>query len=147
MCSAPAASLTGCSAGVCLPTPPAEYGQLCIFQAGDIACPTSEYTTKTVVYQSIKDTRGCTPCACGTPAGGKCPADIEVFDEPNCAGTQVATFPGDGIACSPEELSMSGELSFRFVQTGNAAGATCAASGGAPTGTATGATPMTVCCK
>jgi hypothetical protein len=42
---------------------------------------------------------------------------------------------------------MSGELSFRFVQTGNAAGATCAASGGAPTGTATGATPMTVCCK
>jgi hypothetical protein len=58
----------GCAGGQCLPIPSAPLeGKLCVFRAGDVACPGGYTANRRVYYQSITDNRTCTACGCGAP--------------------------------------------------------------------------------
>jgi hypothetical protein len=142
---------TGCSAGTCLPTPPSGYGaSACVYRAGDVACPTtSSFTLKTLIYESVSDTRGCTTCACGAPTGATCTGIVDIYSYNVfglCNTALFASVAADG-AC--HVLASSPSLPFDFaVRTAlPASGGACAESGGAPNGTATPIQPVTVCCE
>jgi hypothetical protein len=58
----------GCGTGQCLPIPAAPLeGKLCIFHAGDLACPAGYTGSRRVYHQTITDGRTCSTCTCGAP--------------------------------------------------------------------------------
>jgi hypothetical protein len=143
---APETTGGGCTAGVCVPMAPSGYGAgVCIYQDGDVACPTGPYPTKTLLYTGFDDTRSCSSCACGAPSGGTCPATLNTYIyDPQYSACALTgpSYPADG-TCISESNEFSGIV---LLQAGGPSGGACAASGGSPTGTATAAMPVTVCC-
>jgi hypothetical protein len=136
----------GCNAGgVCAPKAPPGYGApLCVYQAGDVSCPAA-FPQKTTVFGSITDDRSCSACSCGAPSGGTCNALLQVFTGPfpGCL-TSGPAYPFTNGNC----VQLSGQTLSGFILLPNGApmGGSCAPSGGAPTGAAQGAKPVTVCC-
>src|SRR5579859_5729918 len=57
-----------CAGGlVCAPQSSSPFqGNLCIAQAGDVACPATGYVMKHLAFASVDDTRGCSACTCGS---------------------------------------------------------------------------------
>jgi hypothetical protein len=146
VCAGPSTMGTGCSTGVCVPGAPAGYAtSVCIFQAGDVACPTTDYVKKTTVYSSIQDNRSCTPCSCGPSVGGTCSAEIWLYTPgfPCGAGPQFV-FPADG-SCQFIGGAQT-VIEFMLQQNGPPMGGSCPPAGGQAVGSATGAQPFTVCC-
>ncbi len=138
-CRAPTLAQVDCKSGeVCatLAGSPFQTG-LCIAQNGDVACPAGPYSVKKpLTYRDVTDTRDCGACACGS-ATGSCTATATPYADIGCGSAQQApvTLP----ACVPHGSK------FKMVATAPGT-ATCPASGGAPTGTAVLASPVTVCC-
>ncbi|MCL4751557.1 MAG: hypothetical protein KJ015_15395 [Myxococcales bacterium] len=139
----------GCGAGVCAPVPEAPYGALCVAKAGDDACPAG-YPQKLSYYQGANDTRGCTPCNCGSPQGAACPGGVELWTNSQCSAdpvsiTQVgacASLPPDPTPPPPpyqtsRSMFYDGQPPF---------GGSCSASGGLVSGSATPTSPVTICC-
>jgi len=128
-----AQGVCGASYQVCVPPPDGQPGSasgVCIYQSGDVACPSGNYSQRFVASASIVDTRGCT-CGCATPA---CPADgyIEGFTSINCSGPVAATFNAS-TACMPLDTA-NGSVSFKYVPSHGAWTGTCAVSGAGPAG-------------
>jgi hypothetical protein len=66
---------TSCSASTepCVIGPTAGFGATaCIFQSGDVACPSTTYVKKSLYYTGMSDTRTCSPCTCNGSDGGTC---------------------------------------------------------------------------
>jgi hypothetical protein len=136
-CSAPA---DGCA-------PAAEPGfAQCIGRDGDRECPGPYYTVKHVFYSGLADTRDCTACACGAPAGSTCTAFISAFKDGSCSSPVVAgTVDATGSACLdvlPSGQALGSKLATAPVYAPGA----CQVSGGEPTGEALPVQPSTYCC-
>jgi hypothetical protein len=140
------ASVLGhCSSGdVCAPAPADPFrAKLCIAQGGDVACPPGPYTLASTVYASIDDTRGCTSCACSGPQGVDCSGITVFYSDDACTDVLgQATHDGNPNDCSPLAPNQ-GIGSVEYMPT---APGTCSPGGGAATGSAVPAMPVTVCC-
>src|ERR1019366_9094755 len=83
----------GCAATAqCVAKPSAPYGGPCVYQAGDLKCP-SGYPTKHLYYKGTVDSRDCTACTCGAPSGGSCTGSISLYSGPSCGGSLLNSFP------------------------------------------------------
>jgi|HubBroStandDraft_6_1064221.scaffolds.fasta_scaffold308869_2 hypothetical protein len=124
--------------GICAPYPAASFS-LCIYQAGTQSCPPGYVNPAQTFDTKVVDTRSCTDCNCAltpTCTGG----DVTLASTPNCGGGASTPLPA---ACTSTGLSGS---VFAEVSSAPTPGGSCAASGGAPSGSATGSSPVTMCC-
>lgn len=129
----------GCGAKAsCAPAAKAPFAtSLCVFRSGDIACPAT-FPQKHTFVNSVDDTRGCSPCACGAPAV-TCEAVTTVHGDPSCNGASTE-IPNDGSCVNVGSSGLS--IDVAVTKTGS-----CVASGGQPTGTLVeGNLKTTVCC-
>jgi hypothetical protein len=130
-----------CTGGsVCVPQPGAPFlGGACVLRTGDEQCPAGPYTKRSVVFGAAEDTRACSECSCGGPAGGSCQGTLSLKSGVGCTGQSLGSAAVPGCAAKP---SGSGYL----IANVSFVGATCPATGGTPTGTVTPTGPTTVCC-
>ena len=128
-----AAGACATSGQVCVPLPQGETGSasgVCIYQSGDMACPSGSYSQRLLASDSIDDTRGCT-CACAPPA---CPTDgyVEGFTSINCIGPPATTFAADA-GCAIGH-NPNGSISFQYFPSHGTWTGTCAISAAGPDG-------------
>lgn len=132
-----------CSPGqVRMPPPQAPFGTtLCVVQAGSAACP-SPYTSKSVYYSGLSDTRTCSACTCNSPTGATCTGgDVAIYTaSTQCSGASLSIATGD--ACKGPGAVASLQLTGSTLQ----GTASCVAGGGAASGTAAGTGATTICC-
>jgi hypothetical protein len=136
--SAVAPVQNGCSTDqVCAPAPAAPMQpRLCVFMAGDVACPAGGYSVKRTVYAGLHDSRACTLCSCGAPTGASCTATLQEGCGQTGPVNQLPTTCG----------GLSDPGSVMLLATLVASGGSCSPVGGAPTGSAAPSSPTTVCC-
>jgi len=130
----------GCNAGtVCsaIPAPPFD-SKLCVAKDGDVAaCPGAPYSRRMLFYKGASDSRDCGTCACGAVPSANCNATAITSDQSDCTPSFSGTVP----TC----LAHTGYYYTKVNATPPPLD--CPASGGAPTGTVTPASPVTVCCE
>jgi hypothetical protein len=118
----------------------------CIYHEGDVACPGSysPYSEKHVFYGSVDDTRSCTPCSCGAPAGSACEALVSVYSD-TCSTLLDAT---EITAAAPLCLDVppGSGLGSKAATPATYTPGACQASGGEAMGTAQPGEPSTFCC-
>ena len=128
---------------VCVPRPVAPFGaSVCIWMEGDVTCPTaSDYSVRTLRYQSFDDDRSCTACSCGDSMGS-CSGGRVTFGQ-SCGGLAAGTLDAG-------ECGRVGATSAQTVAVATASASTpsgsCTPSGGAATGEASPSEPVTLCC-
>ena len=98
-------SLTGCAGAsfppgcdtdeICAPKASAPFESLCIFIAGDAVCP-SGYPDKQIAYETLSDTRGCSPCSCNGPTGVGCETTFLGYSDANCTAGETVLAAGMG---------------------------------------------------
>jgi len=141
----------GCSgAQVCVPAPPSPFSaQLCVFTAGDVACPTTGYTQQHTLYGSTSDTRSCGQCMCAQATGLTCVggqvALATAVSGSVCAGT-MQSIATDG-SCVAVTLGSVNDLAWSTAPATISGTGSCQASGGTPGGSLAAAGPTTVCCQ
>lgn len=140
-CALPFPNGNGCSAGnVCAPIPTAPFnGKLCVYQPGDVACPTVRYVTKKLYYANSTDTRTCSTCGC-TASGLTCNINIKGYSNAACT---TETFSTDAALSTPSACVAASARYYKYTVSKSAS---CSAIGGAPTGTITPTEPTTICC-
>jgi hypothetical protein len=138
----------GCGnpAQVCVsPADPSPPYMRCVYQLGDQTCPAA-YPTGQSVWTGADDGRGCSACACGAPSGSLCTAELSVFTDGACGQLLLS-----------DPISSLGSPCFDLTPPGPALGServdklvympgSCAANGGAGTGTGTPTGLVTLCC-
>jgi hypothetical protein len=153
-CTATTGPGGGCTgAQVCVAKPAAGSHGVCVSQpvSGSALCP-SGYAHAFVVVPtatSYDDTRACTSCSCGGVSGASCSATATLFGGADCdAGTNALPppiLPADGVcqtvATSPTTF-LGGSLQSTVTSQGS-----CAADGGAATGTVTPVSQTAYCCQ
>jgi hypothetical protein len=112
---------------------------LCIYQVGDVACPSTGYTQKSLVYTGFTDDRGCSACGCDPTActGG----NVTVSPNATCGGGVPNAVP---VACRFDGIPPTFPYSAQ-ITTAPTAG-TCNPTGGQPGGAAVPTGATTVCC-
>jgi hypothetical protein len=131
----------GCTGGsLCVQAPPkGAWQKPCVWANGDIACPGSPYTQKGLFYTGVTDNRSCATCTC-TATAGTCTGTITVYTGVGCTGGSIQ-IQTDG-TCHTFAAGYSAEI-----QTITTTPGTCGNNGtGGPTGSASVASPVTVCC-
>ncbi len=151
--SGPIDSPGGCTTpgDQCVPVSPGAASgfsaTLCVYQSGDLACPTDYPNNRQVVFSGEDgSSRGCGACTCTTasPAGGSCAATITVFSNADCSGNTVPY--NLGTACvGYNNQSPTDPMSVRASYTVTAGSCTVATQS-QPTGSVVGTGPTTVCC-
>lgn len=134
-------------ARICGIDPPAKCGDgvcvaddtVCVAQEGDVECPEG-FEEKTLVYGGADDTRGCSECTCGAVTGTTCEGTMTSHGSSAC-NTALATADVPGCV---SWLPTAGTTHVQFEL--EAAGGSCEAAGGEPTGTAVPSGVRTVCC-
>ncbi len=133
--------------GLCVPAPPSPFSGVCIYQAGTSTCPSGSYSVGSTFYGGVSDSRACTSCSCGTPSGASCTgAGVQLFTQNTgvCGGTApTVPFISGCQALGGNAIHTAGEQETTAPTANNG---TCTATGGQASGTATPATPTTVCC-
>jgi hypothetical protein len=141
-CGASASARADCKANsVCIPAPRAPFlTSLCIEQAGDVACPGTDFTTKYLYYGSVDDTRSCATCTCGAVTGASCSGSLTQYSSADGGcDTEQTIYPLPD-TCSA--LQQPADLRLSLTATNGS----CKPSTPSATGSATPATPMTFCC-
>ncbi|MEZ4375044.1 MAG: hypothetical protein R3B07_29805 [Polyangiaceae bacterium] len=135
----------GCGANTCVPPSAGAFNRgLCVYQVGDVSCPSGAFSSKSVYYQNSNDQRACTACTCDSPVGVTCSgAKLDAWNGLGCAGSVAATVNPPGIDC--KAVATGAEKSFKYT-VGTATGGSCPPQGGQPTGTATPVDAVTFCC-
>ncbi len=120
-------------------------GSVCVWQAGDHACPAGDFSERTVYFRGdISDGRSCTACSCGTPQGSCPTTEARLHEGYYCNGPSVGIRQNCEEACfgpGCETYAISAGLSL------GAAQASCEPSTSEVQGAATGTDPVTVCCS
>ena len=137
----------GCGPGEsCAPVPPEGFA-LCVSVAGEgYECP-PEYPDPFLVFDSVDNSRACSPCSCSDPAGASCSALVSLFTDGAC-GALLGSFPVSSAmdnACTdlPPGVGLgSKEAVFTVDKPG-----TCTASGGDASGELHPAGLVTFCCQ
>ena len=132
-----------CETGECVPPAPADFETgRCIYRDGDVSCPPGDYINRTVWYTDINDTRGCTDCACTSPAGAQCQAEINFHFNATCSDAYV-----DIVSPGQECVTLWGQAPGSAVfNVSGTVGGSCAPSGGEADGDVEAAGPTTFCC-
>jgi hypothetical protein len=157
-CAASEASAACGTGNVCAPSLTGSFS-VCVYQTGDVACPTAGYTTKQLIDTVMSDSRGCTPCTCGAPStgddGGLATCSgwiVTVSDRTSCPGpgsgtdlyTQTFFAPVscymNSVACDPGTTTY-----LNLYRAATATAGTCSPDGGVVTGSVT-TSQVTVCC-
>jgi hypothetical protein len=132
--------------GVCSPaaTPPDGF-HVCIAREGDVDCPLiSPYSERHTFYKGVDDTRSCTACTCGAPAGGSCSALISLYTDAACSVLGAATMANTLSPCL--DVLPGSAMGSKAMGPSTYTPGTCAAIGGEPVGDAVARDPVTVCC-
>jgi hypothetical protein len=123
-----------CDAGECRPI----AQSLCIVREGEHDCPEGPYETASTWWSGAIDDRGCSSCTCGPPVAASCDgvSQLEVYESGDCSGAALDSMAMDQCGTAggsarylPESL---GECSVESAST--------------PTGSATAAGAVTLCC-
>lgn len=137
-----------CEAGICVPaTDPVFESGYCVIYAGTVACPEPGYPVRHTYadggqpyYADSLDTRGCTACGCGPPAGVSCSLE---------AGTSTAIEAGVCVSPMPYAGCTNVGQETTFVTAAAApvgGGCTTLAEGGVAFGSVEPTVPYTICC-
>lgn len=108
---------------------------------GSSTARTDQYTQALSYYTSVSDTRACSACGCGTPSGVACTLKGHVG-----VGLTCTAAPAVVADIKPGCIDLNGVARYGFQVVAVATQGGCTPSGGKPTGTATPAAPVTVCC-
>lgn len=130
---------SSCDTGeLCAPDGPFA-GALCVYKAGDVSCPGAGYTDRRVYSTGIADSRDCTACSCGV----ECDYTWHVYDvaDSSCTSPIASLTAADQcVAVTPSSNSI--RVGAEITSTTGP----CTPSGGNPTGSVQGQSPVTVCC-
>ncbi len=127
---------------VCVRRPQSPFGTtVCVSQAGDLACPSQDYTEKHLLVVSLTEGRTCSACSCDPPAGATCSGTTTAYTNQSCT-QDAAVVPNDGTSCVNQPTSRSAMIT----NLSGPVGGSCASAGGQPGGTVTVDEAMTVCC-
>lgn len=127
-----------CDEGSCVPAPSDESSRVCVWSEGDQECPAGDFTQRQVLYQSVQDDRDCSTCGCDD-AQGSCSATVTLRAGEGCSAGSPASGP-DATCLYIETPARSVDLAY------DAPDVVCAPTGGAPTGSASEADAITLCC-
>lgn len=136
-------------AETCVATPPEGFeSRLCVWQEGDLECPAGSYEDRFVRHADFDDGRNCTTCTCDD-ATGSCSGAVLLWPGSNCTqGGQpgaAGSIDLDG-GCERALTSSSYPVTAAEAGTITVGDASCAPSGGVPTGEAEPDEPFTLCC-
>ena len=120
--------------------PDAPFGQICIHTAGDVACPSADYSHKLVAYRGLADTRDCSKCA-AAPSAVSCGTSFLTSGDGCDGGTASSTFD----TCFAR--TMVGSVSIDPGGLRPQQGTCGATTGGQPAGAAQSTGPVTFCCN
>ncbi len=127
-----------CSQSVAaLPLPDPGF-HVCVRQDGDLTCP-SGFTDRHIEHSGATDTRACTPCTCGAPAGITCGGGVAVYRDTGCSSYTS----GVGLNPGPCSGAVGGAVMYQATITGG----TCAAANVTATGGAAPTDTITLCCR
>ncbi|WP_437952814.1 hypothetical protein WME98_20425 [Sorangium sp. So ce296] len=138
---------------VCAPAPPAGNAappvgfSTCIIHHNVVEeCPSfSPYSERHVFYQGADDTRACTECSCGEPAGGACSILASAYSDSRCSQVVVsARVSSEATFCGAVPRGVA--LGSKSASVVDIAPGTCAPGGGEPTGGIAPREAMTFCC-
>jgi hypothetical protein len=128
--------LGGCTnSGLCIEAP--SSGKACVWQFGDVPCPAGAYSSKTTIYTTESDNRGCTSCSC-TYVAGSCTAPITVYTGANCSSSTISIQSDN----SCHQFSGYSAIAGTITQTAGS----CTGGSVTPDGTDSPAGPVTICC-
>ncbi len=144
----PTGSTVACEmGGTCAPDP----GQgtafnLCIFQHGDVACPTTgPYTVKSSIDTGFgNDTRSCTDCMCAPPTAKCSYGLVTLSSHSDCSSPVTTNLAGCINAGITATTAYYAELT--TMATADAASCAVVPGGGMATGSVTATGPTTICC-
>lgn len=145
------ASTIGCGSGsVCAPVP-AQSFKLCVYQSGNVACP-QPFSEQHTYYSGVTDTRACSQCDCGAPAGASCSGTIADSTGATCGVGTTTNIPA-GTCTAVAKDSTPGTLDGGLADTrvvaytpGTASGGNCPVIAAKVTGSLTKTGQYTVCC-
>jgi hypothetical protein len=129
------------------PERPAGTWAHCVFRSGDegtTECP-SGYPSMHRVADSYDDTRGCSPCACGSPSGSTCATLVSFYEDGACSmplASDTVTSAGPMCLDVPPGSALGSKAATSPIYTAGS----CTPSGGAPTGTLTPVGFVIACC-
>lgn len=128
-----------CGADDCVAESPDGFAtQLCISSDGDIDCPGGEWTSRTVVYRGLEDTRACQGCTCDGPTS--CEGHAFAYSDTTCGDApQEVEFDGCTSIEAPPGYSVGATIENGSCQASTAAEVTAVGQAN-PTG------PLTLCC-
>jgi hypothetical protein len=125
----------------CVPVPPKGFEpRLCIWQQGDVECPAGGYEDRFVRHAEFSDDRNCTTCTCGDPEGD-CAGTVRLWTSGSCSPTSAGNI-SIGAGCTVSVGSTQGASAVNLTVED----ASCAPSGGVPSGEAEPDDPYTLCC-
>jgi hypothetical protein len=135
---------SGCDGGaVCAPAAslPFEADTYCVAKQAVAQCPPEYPAARATYFGGVTDTRGCTPCSCGSPTGVTCTgASITLY-----ADTQCQT--GANNLAIPMACANLGTAKAAVFNGATGTGGSCISDdGGTPVGSFTPTTPTTICC-
>jgi len=108
-----------------------------------MACPGAPYNKKNVIYTQFTDNRGCSDCTCGAPSAKCVGGKATVSPHANCGGSASLDVP---TSCAAYVMPSSAGPIYAVLNPLPTPTGSCAHAGGSPTGSATSAGPMTICC-
>jgi hypothetical protein len=141
----------GCGAGVCVPRPAPPFDDtICVYQAGDLPCPSGPYSVRTVFYTNADDTRACSACDCGAPTGTSCAGTMKLYTDTACTMDEVilssvnqcSNLPPDSTPPPPPYASLRSMI-YQGAPTGSGS---CASIPSSASGSVSEQDPITVCC-
>lgn len=141
--------IAACGEGLCMPPASSPFSSAaCVWQAGDHVCTVDGFSNKRLLYAGFDDSRGCTACSCGDPAG-ECEGRLWLRAAAGCEGSVETIFTDGG--CYASDLAVESAI-----LPNSAAGcggscqtvvsAACEPQGGEPSGTIVPSEPHTFCC-
>jgi hypothetical protein len=141
----------GCGPNLCVPRPAGNFQKtLCIVHGGDVPCPGGAYGKRSLYYQGVADSRGCTDCECGPPKGMTCTGTLQLWDDTQCqSNTTTLTSVGQCGALMPDPTPPPAPyktLRSTKYTPGAAIGGSCTSTPSVATGEVKPAAPITICC-
>lgn len=130
----------------CVPTPDMPFAsQVCVYRVvleGDPlpTCPAG-YERPDVLYSELTDQRGCGPCECAGPSGGRCEGKVIISDGEECSSGFEYEI---GSGCQPYSLGESASLA--LVAPVLSPGSCTVAAEPVPSGTVTPTGNATIVC-
>ena len=129
--------------GGCFTTEVMSFDQLCVIRPGDLECPPNQpYSEKLVAGTEIADTRECPACDCNGPESAIC-GPIAVYGSDSCLGNAAQA----GMGTCESLSNPDGDLTFQFEEPTIVGDCSPAEASPEPTGSATLARPLTLCCR